>query len=137
MSCFHIMGHICGTWHIDNVTPLTVMAVSALSMLQPFCSKCSRMCSVFARWRHAQLIVYKTANREKSGVYAVASLPALGPWAPPAERGPSLESICRVSLTVDLCERNKISFLKFISPQPVGAPQKENTRGPRHVPGVH
>jgi len=35
---------------------------------------------------------------------AVASLPALGPWAPPAERGPSLESIYRVSLTVDLCE---------------------------------
>ena len=32
------------------------------------------------------------------------SLPALGPWAPPAERGPSLESIYRVSLTVDLCE---------------------------------
>ena len=31
----------------------------------------------------------------------VASLPALGPWAPPAERGPSLESIYRVSLTVD------------------------------------
>jgi len=28
----------------------------------------------------------------------VASLPALGPWAPPAERGPSLESINRVSL---------------------------------------
>ena len=34
----------------------------------------------------------------------VPSLPALGPWAPPAERGPSLESIYRVSLTVDLCE---------------------------------
>ena len=35
---------------------------------------------------------------------AVASLPALGPWAPPAERGPLLESIYRVSLTVELCE---------------------------------
>ena len=35
---------------------------------------------------------------------SVASLFALGPWAPPAERGPSLESIYRVSLTVDLCE---------------------------------
>ena len=35
---------------------------------------------------------------------AVASLPALGPWATPAERGPSLESIYRGSLTVDLCE---------------------------------
>ena len=36
--------------------------------------------------------------------YPVPSLPALGPWAPPAERGPSLESIYPVSLTVDLCE---------------------------------
>jgi len=36
--------------------------------------------------------------------YSVPSLPALGPWAPPAERGPSLESIYPVSLTVDLCE---------------------------------
>jgi len=35
---------------------------------------------------------------------AVPSLAALGPWAPPAERGPLLESIYRVSLTVDLCE---------------------------------
>jgi len=35
---------------------------------------------------------------------AVPSLPALGHWAPPAERGPSLKSIYRVSLTVDLCE---------------------------------
>ena len=35
---------------------------------------------------------------------AVPSLPALGPWAPPAERGPSLKSIYRVFLTVDLCE---------------------------------
>ena len=67
--------------------------------------------------------------REKSGgreTGAVAFLPALGPWAPPAKRGPSLESIYRVSLTVDLCEGNKIiSFKKFTSPQPVGAPQKE------------
>jgi len=37
-------------------------------------------------------------------VDSVPSLPALGPWAPPAERGPSLESIYRVSITVDLCE---------------------------------
>jgi len=32
-----------------------------------------------------------------TGRYPVASLPALGPWAPPAERGPSLESICWTS----------------------------------------
>jgi len=30
--------------------------------------------------------------------HPVASLPASGPWTPPAERGPSLESIYRVSL---------------------------------------
>jgi len=55
----------------------------------------------------------------------VASLPALEPWAPPAERGPSLESIYRVSLIVDLCEGNKIiSFKKFTSQQPVGGPSK-------------
>ena len=44
----------------------------------------------------------------------VASLPALGLWAPPAKRGISLESIYRVSLTVDLCEGNKIISLKKI-----------------------
>jgi len=63
---------------------------------------------------------------------AVASLPALGPWAPPAERGPSLESIYQVSLTVDLCEGNKIISLKnlFYHSQ-LGAPQKEKKiRGP-------
>jgi len=67
----------------------------------------------------------------------VASLPALGPWAPPAERGPSLESIYRVSLTVDICEGNKIiSLKKIISPQPVGNPPKKKKKsgGPGHVP---
>ena len=63
-------------------------------------------------------------------VTPVPSLPALGPWAPPAERGPSLESIYRawappaergpslesiyrVSLTVDLLRRlrQKISSI--------------------------
>ena len=43
----------------------------------------------------------------------------------PAERGPSLESIYRVSLRIDLCEGNKIiSFRKFISPQPVSGSSK-------------
>jgi len=37
-------------------------------------------------------------------VDSVPSLSALRPWAPPAERGPSLESIYRVSITVDLCD---------------------------------
>ena len=71
-------------------------------------------------------------------LYPVASLPALGPWAPPAERGPSLESIYRASLTVYLCEGNKISSLKKItSPQPVGDPQKEKKSGGLgHVPSV-
>ena len=51
---------------------------------------------------------------------------------PPAERGPSLESIYRVSLTVDLCEGNKtISCKNFTLPHPVGASQKEKKiRGP-------
>jgi len=47
---------------------------------------------------------------------AVPSLPALGPWAPPAERGPSLESIYRVSLTVDLCEGQDRKLTAFIAP---------------------
>ena len=70
--------------------------------------------------------------------HLVASLPALRPRAPPAERGPSLESIYRVSLTVDLCEGNKIiSLKKFISPQPVGGPSKrKKSGGPGHVPCV-
>ena len=37
-----------------------------------------------------------------------ACIGALG-TPPPAERGPSLESIYRVSLTVDLCDGNKIT----------------------------
>jgi len=62
----------------------------------------------------------------------VASLPALGPWAPPAERGPSLESIYRVSLTVDLCEGNNIiSLKKLFHHSQLGTPQKEKKiRGP-------
>ena len=60
---------------------------------------------------------------------AVASLPALKPWAPLAERGPSLESIYRVSLTVDLCECNKV--IQY------GAPQKEKKSGGHvHVSSV-
>ena len=61
---------------------------------------------------------------------AVASLPALGPWTPPAERGPSLESIYRVSLTLDLCEGNKIiSFKKLFHHSQLGALQKEKHPG--------
>ena len=62
-----------------------------------------------------------------------ASLPALGPWAPPpAERGPSLESIYRVSLTLDRCEGNKITSLKkLFDHRQLGAPQKgKKIRGP-------
>ena len=66
--------------------------------------------------------------------YSVASLPALKPWAPAAERGPSLKSIYRGSLTVDLCEGNKIIiFKKIISPQPL---KKKKFGGPEHVPSV-
>jgi len=57
----------------------------------------------------------------------------IGALGTPAERGPSLESIYRVSLTVDLCEGN----INFFSPQPVGGPQKEKkSGGPGHVPSV-
>ena len=70
-----------------------------------------------------------------SSVYACIG--ALG-TPTPAERGSSLESIYRVSLTVDLCEGNKIiSLKKFISPQPVGALKKKKKSGGRgHVPSV-
>ena len=50
---------------------------------------------------------------------AVNVFPALGPWAlppPRAERGPSLESIYRVSLTVDLCEGQGRKLAAFFAP---------------------
>ena len=62
-----------------------------------------------------------------------------GALGTPAEWGPSLESIHRISLKVDLCEGNKIiSFKEFISPEPVGGRQKEKkiSGGPGHVPSV-
>jgi len=49
-------------------------------------------------------------------VTPVASLPALGPWAPPAERGPSQDSIYRVSLAADLCEGKGRKLAAFIAP---------------------
>jgi len=53
------------------------------------------------------------------------------PWAPPAERGPSLESIYRVSLTVDLCKGNKIiSFKKLFHHSQLGPLKKKKIRGP-------
>jgi len=75
----------------------------------------------------------------------VASLPALGLWAPPSRapppqpsRGPSLESVYRVSLTADLCEGNKIiSFKNLFHHSQLGARQKEKKYGgPGHVPSV-
>ena len=71
---------------------------------------------------------------------SVASLPALGPWAPPpAERGPSLESIYRVSLTVDLYEGNKIISLKKINFTTASwgpLKKKKKSGDPGHVPSV-
>ena len=79
------------------------------------------------RWHHAAGLYAN--DRHLAPDNPVTSLPALGPWAPPAERGPSPETIYRVSLTVDLCEGNKIiSLKKFISPQPVGGPSKRQIR---------
>jgi len=47
-------------------------------------------------------------DRSSVDISPVASFPALGAWAPPAERGPSLEITYRGSL----CEGNKIISLK-------------------------
>jgi len=81
------------------------------------------------------LIFYSFAG---TYISAVASLPALRPWAPPAEWGPLLESIYRVSLTVDLCKGNKIiSFLKkYLTTASWGPLKKKKVRGPGHVPSV-
>ena len=72
---------------------------------------------------------YDITQSQLSSPSSVASLPALGPWAlppPSAERGLSLESIYRVSLTVDLCEGNKIiSLKKLFNHSQLGASQKE------------
>jgi len=59
-----------------------------------------------------------------------------GPGHPPAERGPSLESIYRVSLTVDLCEGNQIISLKKLLHHSHLEPLKKKTGGPGHVPSV-
>ena len=54
---------------------------------------------------------------------SVASLPALRPWAPPAERGPSPESIYRVS-------RSKISSLKnYFTTASCGPLKQKKIRG--------
>jgi len=60
----------------------------------------------------------------------VASLLALGPWAPQPNGALSLESIYRVSLTVDLCEGNKIiSFKKLFHHSQLGPLKKTQNPG--------
>jgi len=50
----------------------------------------------------------------------------MGPWAAPAERGPSPESIYPVSLTVNLCEGYKIiSFKKIFHHSQLGPLKKK------------
>ena len=67
-------------------------------------------------------------------VEAVASLPALGLWPPPpVERGPSLESIYRVSFTVVLCEGNKIPVITHT--HPFNGPFSGTTRVGRYQKG--
>ena len=57
----------------------------------------------------------------------------IGALGTPAERGPSLESIYRVSLTVDLCEGN----IDFFHHSQLGAlKKKKKSGGPGHVPSV-
>jgi len=62
---------------------------------------------------------------------SIASLPALGPWAPPADRGdPSLECIYRVSLTVDLSEGNKIIiFFNYFTTASWGPSKRKTNPG--------
>ena len=73
----------------------------------------------------SEAVAWEPLSSTPLSSFPVPSLPALGPRAPPAERGPSLKSIYRVSLTADLCEGNNIISLKrIISPQPVAGPQK-------------
>ena len=86
----HLRAHGLGRW-APTCSPVKGMAPSL--GLQPSC------CGTFplSPLPHSMLPPH-------SLLCSVPSLPALGPWAPPAERGPSLESIYRVSLTVDLCE---------------------------------
>ena len=67
----------------------------------------------------------------------VASLLALVAWAPPAERGPLLGSIYGLSLTVALCEGNKIiSFKKYFTTASWGPLKRKKSGGPGHVPSV-
>ena len=54
----------------------------------------------------------------------------IGALGTPSRTGPSLESIHRVSLTVDFCEGNKIISLKnWFHHSLLGAPQKEKKSG--------
>ena len=67
----------------------------------------------------AAAVLYPLAGRLRP--YATASFQCRlylhwGPGHPPAERGPSLESIYRVSLTVDLCEGRGRKLAAFIAP---------------------
>jgi len=61
-----------------------------------------------------------------------------GPGHPLAERVPSLKSIYRLSLTVDLCKGNKIISLKnlFHHSQLGVLKKKKTSGGPGHVPSV-
>ena len=56
----------------------------------------------------------RTCAQHYNNTHTVPSLPPLGPWAPHGRTGPSLESIYRVSLTVDLCEDNNSILIDFL-----------------------
>jgi len=97
-------------------------------------------CMSCRRWTRATTMSAEIDQLFRNSFSAVkptaASLPALGTWAPAAERGLSLDSIYWVYLSVDLCKGNKRS-LKNISPQPVEGPSKrKKSGGPGHVPSV-
>jgi len=77
------------------------------------------------RWEPWSWPLPHVYNSKCQSVQTVASLLHLG-LGHPTPRGPSLESIYRVSLTVDVWEGNKIiSFKKLFQHSQLGAPQKE------------
>jgi len=65
----------------------------------------------------------------------VTSLPAMGPWAPPAERAPRWKVFTGFPLQLIFCEDNKI--ISYFTTASWG-PSKTKTKsgGPVHVPSV-
>jgi len=84
---------------------------------------CERYKTAWRRWQTADYQV--TSHVCSSQVRPSSVFACIGALGAPSRTGPSLESIYRVSLTVDLCEGNKIiSFKKIFHHSQLG-PLKE------------